>query len=45
MLQESGAVVLDDKVAYLEPNTVHLIRRTEAEPLILRVSLRFRNYT
>ncbi|CAI5970115.1 unnamed protein product [Closterium sp. NIES-65] len=37
VLKDAGAMYLDDKVAYLEANTLHLVRKTDAEPLILKV--------
>ncbi|CAI5517917.1 unnamed protein product [Closterium sp. Naga37s-1] len=36
VLKDAGAMYLDDKVAYLEANTLHLVRKTDAEPLILK---------
>ncbi|CAI5531325.1 unnamed protein product, partial [Closterium sp. Naga37s-1] len=37
VLKDAGAMYLDDKVAYLEANTLHLVRKTDAEPLILKL--------
>jgi hypothetical protein len=37
VLREAGAMLLDDKVVHLTPNTRHFIKRAEAEPLIMQV--------
>lgn len=37
VLKDAGTLVMDDKVTHLEQNTVHLVRRAEAEPLIMKV--------
>ncbi|CAI7806856.1 unnamed protein product [Closterium sp. NIES-53] len=44
VLKDAGAMYLDDKVAYLEANTLHLVRKTDAEPLILKGLLEHREY-
>ncbi|CAI5942355.1 unnamed protein product [Closterium sp. NIES-64] len=44
VLKDAGAMYLDDKVAYLEANTLHLVRKTDVEPLILKGLLEHREY-
>eukprot|EP00897_Mesotaenium_endlicherianum_P000351 jgi/Mesen1/10316/ME000079S09740 len=36
VLEDTGALLVDDKVTYLEPNSVHLVQRSQVEPLILQ---------
>ncbi|GBG75646.1 hypothetical protein CBR_g20274 [Chara braunii] len=36
VLENAGSMLLEDKIAHLEPNSVHLIKREEAEPLIMQ---------
>lgn len=44
VLEPTGPLLVDDKVVHLTPNSVHLLKRVDAEPLILQGFLEQRQF-